>query len=137
MESFDAFFDLDDSQLADYLMDKADEPCGKTTPERFVSYVRLTCDKFGCDQIVSSFTTGLSAMLRRELSASNLRCVRKALQHFLVVVYAMELEVVEWRKPTKELFSVWILAVEIVKVYLAARGNDMEHLNWQAMRLTD
>ena len=108
-------FTLVERDLVDYLFDRADEPCGKTTPEKVVRAVKIAWQKWGLPSICTDWSFGAGRQLKAQLSAKNLRAVRKALNYPLVIVVAMELEAADpWHSTMKPL-ELGVITAELLK----------------------
>ena len=129
-----ALFELSEVDLVNYLFDRADEPCGKTTPESIVATVRLAWKKWGMPPVVSEASTSTAASLREVLSRANLRAVRKALNLPLVAVVAAEMAVANPDTAGLTPVEISVLGMEVLKVYLCARGHDTQHLCYKKLR---
>ena len=129
-----ALFTLTEQELVDYLFDRADEPCGKSAPEAVVRYLGLAWKKWGMPPIVSELATGTAVQLRALLSKNNLKAVRKAFNLPLVLVVAAELAVAEPESSGLSPLELAVLGLEVLKVYLSARGHDTQHLCYSRMK---
>ena len=130
-------FELTEVQLVDYLADRADEPCGKTVPEKVIAHVHLFFERTGLPTPVGRLAKGQAALLHKQLAATEPREIKKALQPLLLVVAAMEVAVADRANNFMGVEGRVVLGVELTKIYLSARWDDIEGLDARNMKLTN
>ena len=107
---------MQECELINILYDKADKPCGRTTPSRIVSQVGMAFAKRGLPPIITDLSRGVAASLKAALSSDIPRAVRKALNLPGVVILAMELAVLDPDAYGLGPLEVALMGAELAKV---------------------
>ena len=124
--SMKAFWTMDETGVIDFIHAQAARPCGKGVPEKFIRQIRIVWNKLGLPPIVSTASSSVAASLKKELSASNPRVVKKAITLPLLLVVAMELAIADGDLMGEDRA---VIGAELVKVYTSARFDDILHLD--------
>ena len=113
-------------ELTDYMLDRAEEPCGPSIPRSVLSAVAFFEDLGGVLQARRiSADNSLIAMtneLKLELSASRPACKKKAPQLMIAFVVAWEASVCDRSVFDMQRLRIWI---KLVKIWSALRTADM------------
>ena len=98
-----------------------------------MSCVRIAWRKWGMPPVVSEAVLGVASQLKEQFSKDNLKVVRKAFNLPLLAVVAAELEISEPEKSSMTTLELGVLGLEVLKMYLSARGHDTQHLCYRKM----
>ena len=131
-----ATLQMSETDVLNFLMDIADRPCGKSVPEKILAHVDLVYRRLGLTTPIGMAARGQAALLKQQLARQAPREIRKALQPLLVVVVAMEAAVADEENSLAAEHRV-IFGLELTKVYLSARWDDIEGLSRDGMKMRE